>query len=246
MLPICFHNLKGYDGYILIRAVNERHGNVRVIPTNMERFMAFSIGQLQFFDTFQFTMKSLGELVSTLDNNDFKFTQEVFTTDELFYLMKKRGVFPYDYFNDITKLDSIVFPSKEAFFDKLPDSECSMKDYLHAKLVWNTFNCQTFKNYHDLYLKSDVLLAADFFVKFREMCLKSYGLDAAHYFSAPGMAFNAALKMTKVKLELFTSEDMYSFIERPIRSGVSQISKRYATANNKQCHDYDPLKPITT
>ena len=122
-LPIFFRNLKG-DGHILIRAVNERYGNVRVIPTNMEKYKAFSIGQLQFLDTFQFTMKSLDELVSTLDDNDFKFTQEAF------YLMKKKGVFPYDYFNDISKLDSNVFPSREAFFNKLSNSECSMKDFL--------------------------------------------------------------------------------------------------------------------
>ena len=77
------------------------------------------------------------------------------------------------------------------------------------------------------------------------MLLESYGLDAAHYFSAPGMAWNAALKMTKVKLELFTDKGVYSFIERSICGGVSQISKRYAKANKKQCHDYDPLKPIT-
>ena len=113
---------------------------MRVIPTNMERFMAFSIGQLQFLDTFQFTMKSLDELVSTLDDNDFKFTQELFTTDEQFYLMKKKGVFPYDYFNDISKLDSTVLKNASLDGNKQSDSECSMKDYQHTKLVWNTFN----------------------------------------------------------------------------------------------------------
>ena len=71
------------------------------------------------------------------------------------------------------------------------------------------------------------------------MCLESYGL------SAPGMAWDVALKMTKVKLELFTNVDMYSFIERSIRGGVSQISKRDIKTTNKKCHDYDPLKPIT-
>ena len=86
--------------------------------------MAFSIiGQLQFLDTFQFTMKSLDELVRTVDDNDIKFTQGAFTTDEQFCLMKKKGVFPQDYFNDISKSDSTVFSSREAFFNKLSDSE---------------------------------------------------------------------------------------------------------------------------
>ena len=77
------------------------------------------------------------------------------------------------------------------------------------------------------------------------MCLESYGLDAVHYYSAPGMAWDSALKMTAVKLQLFDNEDMYTFIERSIRGGVSQISKRYAKANNSRCKNYNPLKPIT-
>ena len=77
------------------------------------------------------------------------------------------------------------------------------------------------------------------------MCRDSYGLDPCHYFSAPGMAWDAALKMTGVNLELFKDEDMYTFIEHSIRGGISQISKRFAKANNKGCRDYDPLKAIS-
>ena len=139
----------------------------------------------------------------------------------------------------------MAFPSRVAFFNKLADSEVNMKDYLHAKLVWETFGCQTFRDYHDLYLKGDVLLLADFFERFRDMCLDSYGIDAVHYYSAPGMAWDAALKMTKVKLELFIDEDKYTFIERSIRGGISQISKRNAKANNPRCDDYNPMKRIT-
>ena len=64
------------------------------------------------------------------------------------------------------------------------------------------------------------------------MCLDSYGIDAAHYYSTPGMTWEAALKMTRVNLELFIDEDKYTFIERSIRGGISQISKRHAKANN--------------
>ena len=101
------------------------------------------------------------------------------------------------------------------------------------------------RDYHDLYLKTDVLLLADFFEKFRKMCLDSYGLDAAHYYSAPGIAWDAALKINKVKLELFDNEQMYTFMERSIRVGISQISKRFAKSNNKHCSNYDPLKPVS-
>ena len=73
--------------------------------------------------------------------------------------------------------------------------------------------------------------------------MESYGLDVAHYYSAPGMAWDAALKISDVKLELFDNEEMHVFIERSNRSGISQISKRFAKANNKYCEHYDPMKP---
>ena len=92
-----------------------------------------------------------------------------------------------------------------------------------------------------------MLILADFFEKFRQMCMENYGVDAAHYYSTPGMALDSALKMTNVKLELFDNEEMYSFIERGIRGGISQISKRYVVANNPSCvtSEYDPKKPTT-
>ena len=206
--------------------------------------MAFSVGQIQFLDSFQFTMKSLDNLVGTLNEDDFMYTRQLLPDDEKFYLMTRRGVFPYDFFDNIRKLQYTSVPSREAFFSTLSNQECPMKDYLNGKLVWNTFNCQSFRDYHNLYLKSDVLLT-DFFEKFRKLSMDSYGLDAAHYYTAPGMAWDAALKLTNVKLELFDNEDMYTFIERSIRGGISQISKRFAKANNKDCPDYDPLKSIT-
>ena len=119
-----------------------------------------------------------------------------------------------------------------------------MEDYLRAKLVWNTFDCKTFRAYHDLYLKSDVFLLTDLFEKCRSTCMDHYGLDAAHYYSAPRMVWDAALKLTGVQLDLFDNERMYTFIERSIQGGISQISKRFAKANNKYCPEYDPLKPI--
>ena len=187
----------------------------------------------------------MDSLVVTLRDDDFTYTREAFTGDEHFELMRKKGVFPYDWFTDVTKLDETVFPPRTAFYNKLADAECTIEAYARAKLVWDTMGCRSMRDYHDLYLKTDVLLLTDFFEKFRCMCLESYGLDAAHYFSAPGLAWDSALKITKVQLELFDNEAMYTFIERSIRGGVSQISKRFAKANNRNCRDYDPLAPIS-
>ena len=100
-------------------------------------------------------------------------------------------------------------------------------------------------DYHDHYLKKDVLLLADVFEKFIGTCLKYYGLDPCHYFSSPGLSWDAMLKMTGVKLEKISDIDKYLFIEKGSRGGISYIAKRYAKANNKYMNDYDPKKPST-
>lgn len=98
--------------------------------------------------------------------------------------------------------------------------------------------------YHDLYVQSDVLLLADIFENFRKMCLAYYKLDCAHAFTGPGFAWESALKMTGVKLDLLLDPDMYLLVERGIRGGVSNISLRLAQANNKYLPEtYDPEKP---
>ena len=111
--------------------------------------------------------------------------------------------------------------------------------------VWNTFNCQTLQDYHDIYLKSDVLLLADVFESFRKMCLNHYQLDPCHYYTAPGLAWDACLKLTKQELQLLTDYDMLMMFEQGIRGGITHISKRYAEANNKYMKNFDKTKPST-
>lgn len=101
------------------------------------------------------------------------------------------------------------------------------------------FQISNMGEYHDLYMETDVILLADVFENFRDLCLNIYGLDPAHFYTAPGLAWQAALKMTKVNLELFTDPDMHLFIERGLRGGISMISQRYAKANNPYLDDYD-------
>ena len=99
--------------------------------------------------------------------------------------------------------------------------------------------------YHDHYLKKDVLLLADVFEKFIDTCLKCYELDPCHYFSAPGLSWDAMLKMTGAKLEKISDIDQHLFIEKGSRGGISYIAKRYVKANNKYMSDYDSNKQST-
>ena len=121
------------------------------------------------------------------------------------------------------------------------DSEISDSDYEHAHYVWNHFGMKTFREYHDLYLKTDVLFLADVFENFRGVCMENYELDPCWYYTVPGLAWDACLKKTGVKLELLSDSNML-MIEKGIRGGVSMISKRYSKTNNKYMENFDPTK----
>ena len=109
-------------------------------------------------------------------------------------------------------------PDRSKFFSSLKNECISEKDYLHANNVSNMFKMNTMGDYHDLYLKSDLLLLADVFEKLIITCLEYYGLDPCHYFSSSGLSWDAMLKMTEIELELISDTD---------------IAKRYSKANNK-------------
>ena len=134
-------------------------------------------------------------------------------------------------------------PPKEDFYSIMNNEHISNKDYQHAKTVWETFKLKTMGEYHDLYLKSDILLLADVFENFRKTCLEYYKLDPCHYFTSPGLSWDAMLKMTDIKLELMVDIDMFQFIEKGMRGGISYIANRYGKGNNKYTISYDKTKP---
>ena len=156
-------------------------------------------------------------------------------------LLTRKGCYPYDYVSSIDILKETKLPSKD--LSKLYDEHISDEDYQHAIKVWDTFNCKTLKDYHDLYLKSDVLLLVDVFENFRKTCLKHYKLHPCHYYTAPGLVWDACLKETNQKLELLKDYDMLMMFEIGIRGGITHIWKRYAEANNKYMKDYKSDKP---
>ena len=130
-------------------------------------------------------------------------------------------------------------PDKEAFFSNLHTEDITDSDHRHAKKVFNSLNNRNLGDYHDLYVQSDPLLLADVFENFRNMCFKVYELDPAHFLSAPGLAWQACLKKTMVKLELLTDADMLLMEEKGIRGGICHVIHRYAKANNKYMKTYD-------
>ena len=271
-IPVVFHNLKGYDSHFIINELGEfikgekyipdnayimEEGKivkdetpieipVKVIAQNSEKYMAFYLGKhLAFIDSLAFLSSSLDRLASNLEDDDYIYTKEYYNDPVQFNLMKRKGVYPYDAMDSLDKFNDTELPKREEFYSQLKDEDISEDDYRHAKDVWKTFNIKNMGDYHDLYLKTDILLLSDIFESFRKTCLAYYRLDPLHYISAPGLAWDAMLKMTGINLELITDIDMQLFIEKGLRGGISYISHRHAEANNKYMKNFDPMKFIS-
>ena len=256
-IPVIFHNLRGYDSHFIMQQIGEianKHGytnkkgekqdlNINAIPNNMKKYMAFMLGNhLTFINSFQFMSSSLDKLVSNLPKDDLIYTSKAFKGRRL-DLMSQKGVYPYDFMDSFEKFNQKELPHKDQFYSILNDQHITDDEYDHAKKVWNTFMIKTMGEYHDLYLVSDVLLLTDVFENFKKTCMQYYKLDPCHYFTSPGLSWDAMLKMTNIKLELMTDIDMFQFIEKGMRGGVSYIANRYGNANNKYMKEYNEKAP---
>ena len=130
------------------------------------------------------------------------------------------------------KFNETALPLKKDFYSNLNLEDISDEDYTHAQKVSDVFKMKNLGEYYDLYVQSDRLLLADTFENFRNMCLNIYELDPIYFVSAPGLAWQACLKKTEVKLELLTDYDMILMTEKDIRGGICQSTYMYAKANN--------------
>ena len=200
-IPVIFHNLRGYDSHFIMQQIGEIakkhtyknkrgeecHMNINCIPNNMEKYMAFMLGNhLVFLDSFQFMSSSLDNLIKNSPDEAFKYTKQEFKKEQ-FNLMKQKGIYPYDHMDSFDRFNETKLPVQQDFYSILNNEHISDEQYKHAQNVWDIFNLKTMGDYHDLYLKSDILLLADVFENFRKTCLQYYKLDPCHYFTSPGL-----------------------------------------------------------
>ena len=266
-LPIFFHNLSRYDAHHIIK-------NLKLLPDEKlsaisrtdETYISFSItvpvgsyrtklgktvtitNSIRFLDSFQFMSQSLDSLAKTLAQDDFKLLKNFFTATNPavdWTLLTRKGVFPYSYLDSFAKF-SEPLPNygndwKNTLTGRVDISEA---DYAGALKIYNLFQCANLGDYHDVYLQTDVLILADVFEKFRQVCIKVYELDPVHFFSAPNLSWEAMLITTRVKLGLLSDIDMLLFFEKGIRGGINGIGElRHFQANNKDMESFDDKKP---
>ncbi|CAP24770.1 Protein CBG03970 [Caenorhabditis briggsae] len=225
-IPIFFHNLRGYDSHLIVGC--------------LESTKYLFINYLQRQITFMIEW-------SNMTSDNFKISKDYYSSCkevvEKFELMQRKGVYPYEYMDSFKRFQEMKLPHISLFYDKLNGKECSQKDYLYAKLVWNKMNCSTLEDYTRIYMINDVLLLADVFENFRNLSLRVYELDPCWYFTSPGLARDAMLKKTKVELEVLQDVEKYLMIEKGIRGGIVNAVKRYSKVNNKYTNTFDPSIP---
>ena len=172
----------------------------------------------------QFLRVSFDKLIKNLSDKDFKYLVEEFGFKNL-RLLKQKGAYPHEYMNSFERFSEEKLPARKYFYssrkdgnigddNKISNGHIDFNDYLTCKKTWDKFEMKNMGDYHDHYLKKDVLLLADVFEKFIDTCLKFYGLDPCHYFSFPGLSWDAILKMTGVKLKTISDIDKYFLLKK--------------------------------
>ena len=171
-IPIFFHNLEGYDSHLIMQHLWQyKHLRISCTPKNKEKYISFSLGSARFLDSLNFMNESLSKLVDNMaaeSDQHFHHTKHHYPDPYHRKLLLRKGVYTYEWMDTMDKVDYTSLPSKESFYSKLTLSHISDEDYAHAQNVWKTFNMKTMGDYHDLYLKTDVLLLADCFENFRK------------------------------------------------------------------------------
>ena len=189
---------------------------------------------------------SLDSLTSNLVRGGRKLIGFEGYSEQQYELLVRKGVYPYEYMSSWDKFEETQLPLKRSFYDNLNMTAISEDDYQHAQKGWKEFRIRNLGEYHDLYLRTDVILLANVSEGFRDTCLEHYSLDPAHFYTSPGLAWKACLKCTGIRLELLTDPDMLLMFEHGIRGGITQVVHRYAKANNKYIGDrYNPREEIS-
>ena len=226
-IPVVFHNLAGYDAHMFIKELAKHGSKMGVIAKNTEDYISFSINvevdkyidkngeekpkeiTLRFIDSIKFMSSSLDSLVDNLAHGVGEFFGFENYSDHQHGLLIRKGIYPYEYMDNWDRFEETALPPASSFYSKLNMSGVSDQDYDHACKVWRDFEIKNLGEYHhDLYLRTDVILLANVFKAFRKVCLDNYGLDPAHFYTAPGLSWKACLKKTSIRLELLLDPDM--------------------------------------
>ena len=264
-IPVIFHNLSVYDAHLFIKELWKNSRDMEVIAKNKEDYISFSVDvavykyvdkegnekekliEFRFIDSFKFISSSLDSLTKNLVSGGGKQLLGFEDYSELQYdLLTRKEIYPYEYMSSWDRFEEKQLPPIGAFYSKLSMSSISSDDYQHVQRVWKEFRIHNLGYHHDLYLRTNVVMLANVYKAFRELCLEHYKLDSVHFYTSPGLAWKVCLKHTRIRLGLLTDPNMLVMFEREIRGGITQAVHKYAAANNPYMGDkFDPNEDTT-
>ena len=169
-ISVVFYNPRGYDADHLMQAMSQLQKEVKCVANNMEKYITFSVGGPRFIDSLNFLQGSLDSLVSATPKESFKITSTISKGSDQLY---KKGIYPYEYMDSWGRFSETRLPDKEKFYSKLNDEHIRHEEYAHAQTAWETFECKTLGDYHDLYVKTDVALLLRMFLRTSETYAKT-------------------------------------------------------------------------
>ena len=199
------YKIKFIDSY---RLSQHRYQNLSIIYQKVFIMISVNIVNLDYV-SIKDNQGSCTQLIfrcfSCKKNNEKDFNKELiqrfaniyeFCNGDLnrFILLLRKGAYSYEYMDNWERFNEILVPNKEPFHSNLNMEDITDTDYRHANKVFKELELKNLGEYHDLYVQSDTLLLADVFENFRNMCIKVYELDPAHFLTAPGLAWQACLK----------------------------------------------------
>ena len=250
-IPVVFHNLKNYDAFHILRGLKgwtDGVEDIKVIAKNLDKFTSFTIDNLRFIDSFGFLMSSLEtnvdivrKAITTREEKWRVFDPVVkafgVTTDEELDLLLAKGIYPYEYMTHMDILKQTELPPREAFWSVLYGDGITEAEYVRAKDMWSTFNCQTLEDYTLLYVKLDTILLQVVFDGFRRKCIEEDRLDPVHFVTAPSLAWAAMLLnnwRNDVVIENMTDLEMLMMVKKGVRGGMCQVMKPFARSKDPE------------
>jgi len=233
-VPCFFHNSSTYDSHLIIKHLHKKQSKITVIPSNTEQFIRVQIYGVRYLDNYKFLSSSLDDLVKNVHNDDvnqFKYTRRTVGDDDPNIF--KKGIYLYEYMTSRDVFKQTSLPPMSEFYSKLKMEGITLDEYKRAQEMWSTYKCENMEDFHNVYVKLDVVLLADCMENFRRVGIQEYGINPAHYWTLAGYTWQCCLKMTNLELQLITDPNIYLMFENAIRGGVSTVSNRYSKANNK-------------
>ena len=260
-IPLYCHNFSGFDSHLILRSLDINQGRFETLSRNTEKIITMSLGRFKLIDSSSFMPESLDNLVQNLldkGRDYFKQTEKLSLNSKTkFKLLTRKGVFCYEYLDDVSKLDDKILPPQTAFYSALKETSVLETEYMFAQKVWKKFKCKTLGCYMKLYCRLDVRLLADVWTDWASTTSKPFKSEAeAGFISLPSFAFSCFLGKTYQDDDItitLIDKNMIPFhddVQQGIRGGSCLIKQKAAfdtametmlvsNANNEEKTEYD-------